>query len=728
MNDNKEDTTEDFNLKLRDYQDRIFKKCIKENLIVCLPTGSGKTIIAIELIKYLLPQTLGNYPTKAKRTFFLAPKRVLTLQQYYAIEKFVTAKILMLTGDDEPDKFDKQQWMIRLKENQIFVVTPDILLDILSKGYIKVHNLNLIIFDEMHWAFRNGTEPSNHPYSRIMSIVKAAKNLDKPRILCLSASIFANDSQSILESIDDSLRKIEQLYHARIESGGFSYAHKYKQELLEYNQTFFNIDIGFDFDRLFRIFDASKHISLLKQFQLAFMKIQKTIMGEMGVWFTLEYIKLCCNSLNDNRFEISDVMMKIMKYIDKRIRHWLCEHKGIVYHEHEYQPILMKTDLISILSENDENFTFLKLGFICGSFMKDFLHFDFIHSNSQYLSKLRENQINFIIATSVLEEGIDVPICNVVIRYDGVDNYRAYCQSRGRARHDHSYFYIMTLNSEAKKVRKKIHNYRKIDDLLVNIKSSDYIDCFERESQNKNEDDFFHTDSNNHLLDEDILSIQPYQNGQSTLHPLGSLQLLNRYLMKLPHDLFTQQQMPLELFIKLPTDTKSNDIKYGYIFIFPINSNHAGTVIKGGYFKQKKSAAMHCAFRACKFLIDHGDIDENLNIFQRRFILEQHSSELNIRYVKGIDDEKQFETRRHLNKTSDYFQAIIDFDHNVNTDFIYYLYALEFKAGSFDPTKLGADLQSQLYKPLFISTNESNNHDDNQTIGLLLSQKHPIDF
>lgn len=287
----------------------------------------------------------------------------------------------------------------------------------------------------------------------------------------------------------------------------------------------------------------------------------------------------------------------------------------------------------------------------------------------------------------------------------------------------------MALNSEAKKVKKKLINYRKIDDLLVNIKSPDYIDCFEREFVNQNndddDDDFFHQNTND-LIDEDILSIQPYQNGQSTLHPLGSLQLLNKYLMKLPRDLFTTQQMPLEMFVKLPVDPRSNNIKYAYIFIFPINSNYAGTVIKGGYFQSKKSAAMHCAFRACKFLIDHGDIDENLNVFQKRFILEQHSSELNIRYVKGLDDEDQFQTRQHKNKTSDYFQALIDFDPNVNTDFIYYLYALEFKAGSFDPSNLKPEQQSQLYKPFFISTDESTN--DNQTVGLLLSQKHPIDF
>ena len=39
------------------------------------------------------------------------------------------------------------------------------------------------------------------------------------------------------------------------------------------------------------------------------------------------------------------------------------------------------------------------------------------------------------VATSVLEEGLDVPACDVVVRFDSVDSLRAYVQSRGRVRH-----------------------------------------------------------------------------------------------------------------------------------------------------------------------------------------------------------------------------------------------------------------------------------------------------
>lgn len=38
--------------KSRDYQDEILKSCIEKNTIVYLPTGAGKTYIAIMALKH----------------------------------------------------------------------------------------------------------------------------------------------------------------------------------------------------------------------------------------------------------------------------------------------------------------------------------------------------------------------------------------------------------------------------------------------------------------------------------------------------------------------------------------------------------------------------------------------------------------------------------------------------------------------------------------------------
>ena len=52
-------------------------------------------------------------------------------------------------------------------------------------------------------------------------------------------------------------------------------------------------------------------------------------------------------------------------------------------------------------------------------------------------------QLNIIVATSILEEGLDVQSCNLVIRFDPSATVCSFIQSRGRARMQNSDFLIM---------------------------------------------------------------------------------------------------------------------------------------------------------------------------------------------------------------------------------------------------------------------------------------------
>ena len=64
-------------------------------------------------------------------------------------------------------------------------------------------------------------------------------------------------------------------------------------------------------------------------------------------------------------------------------------------------------------------------------------------NQQQTLDQLRAGQVNIIVTTNALEEGIDVVSCNVVICYEQPPNIRSYIQRRGRARNPTSRYLIL---------------------------------------------------------------------------------------------------------------------------------------------------------------------------------------------------------------------------------------------------------------------------------------------
>ena len=66
-----------------------------------------------------------------------------------------------------------------------------------------------------------------------------------------------------------------------------------------------------------------------------------------------------------------------------------------------------------------------------------------LKDQSETLNELRSGRTNLIIATSVLEEGIDVSACNVVICFEKPPNLKSFIQRRGRARSTKSKYILM---------------------------------------------------------------------------------------------------------------------------------------------------------------------------------------------------------------------------------------------------------------------------------------------
>jgi len=125
-------------IEKRDYQINLANQAINENCIVVLPTGLGKTTIALYLIAEYLSKGIGG-------ALFLAPTKVLVHQHYEFLKANLTLDdISLITGEDPIQKRTK------LWSNSVICATPEITKNDLDRQIVSPEQFNLVIFDEVH--------------------------------------------------------------------------------------------------------------------------------------------------------------------------------------------------------------------------------------------------------------------------------------------------------------------------------------------------------------------------------------------------------------------------------------------------------------------------------------------------------------------------------------------------------------------------------------------------
>ena len=127
----------------RDYQVNIADAIKSQNSVIVLPTGLGKTVIALLAIA----ESIINTPTKT--CMILAPTRVLVHQHYeFLLNSLNLSKteISVITGEDTLKK-RQTKW-----QNQIVCATPQILHLDIQRGIIDLDQFSIVIFDEVHRA------------------------------------------------------------------------------------------------------------------------------------------------------------------------------------------------------------------------------------------------------------------------------------------------------------------------------------------------------------------------------------------------------------------------------------------------------------------------------------------------------------------------------------------------------------------------------------------------
>ena len=159
-------------LEEREYQLKIAKESIDKNTLVVLPTALGKTIIAALVASHYL------YYHSDRKILVLAPTRPLLEQHkntFLRILKIRPDDVRVLTGRDEP-RYRLYLW----GENfRVYFATPQVVGNDLDNG-LDLGDFSLVIFDECHRAVGN--------YAYVKIAREYIRSSEYPVILGLTAS------------------------------------------------------------------------------------------------------------------------------------------------------------------------------------------------------------------------------------------------------------------------------------------------------------------------------------------------------------------------------------------------------------------------------------------------------------------------------------------------------------------------------------------------------------
>ncbi|XP_064278821.1 Fanconi anemia group M protein isoform X2 [Passer domesticus] len=176
------------NLPVRPYQERMAGAALLANTLVCLPTGLGKTFVAA-VVMYNFYRW---FPSG--KVLFLAPTKPLVAQQMEAC-----GRVMGIPARDMAEMTGGTQALGRRElwnTKRVFFLTPQIMVNDLSRGTCPAVEIKCLVIDEAHKAL------GNHAYCQVVR--ELSKYTSQFRVLALSATP-GSDTKAVQQVISNLL-------------------------------------------------------------------------------------------------------------------------------------------------------------------------------------------------------------------------------------------------------------------------------------------------------------------------------------------------------------------------------------------------------------------------------------------------------------------------------------------------------------------------------------------
>lgn len=546
----------------RRYQEELCAKAIRENVIIYLGTGLGKTFITV---LFLNDAHIDSLIQSGRKVAFLAPTQDLIKQQAEYINKQVPYRVRVYCGRSARcglhiDHWDKSSWDNELENVEILFLTPQVFLNAIATSLLQWDQFCAVIFDEFHHASRSSKKKtSNHHYAQLLNHYQVLHNIlesPKPRLVGLTASLInrmPKDREDIRSEVEFMERAIFGTCFTDIDvqdTRPTSIIHSFTAyKLNDLNDILCQMFKNF-IDSLNEALKANKEkcivsknpsqltadekrtCAFLNRLKLAasgfsikpasFPKVMyglRAIRERCGLWplravtyrllkalekhcinpclpkemkeiykdFTLmlqtlhAHLDSFLNCLPDNglllhaRPKLKSLLERLKFEYDRTIEgvNGKKDFSCVVFVISRLEVVALNTWLQTVSHTLDE-YKFLNCDYAIGLAATASSKYACITKRKaieQYmmLKDFREKRLNVITTTSVLEEGIDLPVCSTVVRYDMANNFRQYVQSRGRARQEISTFVTLCDQADYLKI---VDNLDKFGDFELTLKKT----------------------------------------------------------------------------------------------------------------------------------------------------------------------------------------------------------------------------------------------------------------
>ncbi|NXO32285.1 DHX58 helicase, partial [Cisticola juncidis] len=494
-------------MELRGYQREAAAPALcGRNSIVWLPTGAGKTRVAVHVCRRHLESRRGAKVAVLVNKVHLVDQH--TQKEFHALQD--TFRVTSISGDTSYKTF----FADLVRSSDVVICTAQILQNALvsteEDTHVELTDFSLLVIDECHHTHKDGV------YNKIMLRYlqrKLSGEQDLPQVLGLTASpgtggatsfegavehilqICANLDSEKITSVQDEERHLQShvpqpkkqydLCQERVQD---PFGEQLKKVMVQIQQFMGKPDLPRDFGtqiyeqrivelerraaemfcrktrvcalHLRRYNDAlliSDSVRMVDAFQCLqqFYSVEKDKKDptEQFLTATFEENRASLQALaGDERYE-NPRLSKLEELLREHFQP-LGTSRGIVFTKTRQSAHSLLSWLQTTATLRGQH---IRAAVLTGAGYSNQTRHMTQNEQQDVIKQFRKGALNLLFSTSVAEEGLDIPECNIVVRYGLMTNEIAMMQARGRARAEDSVYSVLA-KANSREVTRELLN------------------------------------------------------------------------------------------------------------------------------------------------------------------------------------------------------------------------------------------------------------------------------